>query len=61
MQKLIRVARESRYKKQTLVEEFKERMNEVIRRNPIEAERYSRSIKHWYEHTTSLDRYWEKE
>jgi len=35
-------------------------MNEVIRRKPIEAERSSRSIKHWYEHTTSLDRYWRK-
>jgi len=39
------------------MEEFKREMNGVIRRKLIDAERPSRSIEQWYEHTTSLDRY----
>jgi len=39
------------------VEEFKRRMNRVIRRKLIEAERPSRSIKKWYERAVNLDRY----
>jgi len=60
VQKLIRAAKESRYKRWALVEEFKRRINEVIRRKLIEVEGPSRCIKQWYKHTTSLDRHWRR-
>jgi len=40
------------------VEEFKKRMNGVIRRKLLETERPSRSIEQWYERAINLDRHW---
>jgi len=57
VQEFRKVARKSRYERRALMEEFKREMNGVIRRKLIDAERPPRSIKQWYEHTTSLDRY----
>jgi len=50
--------RGSRYEGRLLVEEFKRRMNKMIRRKLIEAERPPTSIEQWYEHATNLDRHW---
>jgi len=50
--------RGSRYEGRLLVEEFKRRMNKIIRRKLIEAERPPTSIEQWYEHATNLDRHW---
>ena len=44
VQKLRRIARESRYKGRPLVEEFKKGMNEAIRRKLMEAKQPPRSI-----------------
>ena len=55
IQEFRRVARGSKYDGRALVEEFKHGMNEVIRRNLIEAERPSWSIVQWYECATNLD------
>ena len=60
VQEFRRAARESEYEERPLVEEFKRRMNRVIRRKLIEAERPSRSIKKWYERAVNLDRYQRK-
>jgi len=51
------VARESKYERKPLVEEFKREMNEAIRRKLMEAERSPTSIKQWYEYVTNLDRH----
>jgi len=39
------------------VEEFKKRMNGMIRRKLMETERPSRSIEQWYERAINLDRH----
>ena len=44
-QKFRRAARECEYEGKLLVEEFKREINEVIRRNLMEAERLLKSIK----------------
>ena len=41
-----------------MVEEFKRRMNGVIRRRLIEAENQPGSIKQWYKRATALNRNW---
>ena len=58
VQEFRRAVRGSRYKERPLIEEFKRRMNGMIRRKLMEAERPPTSIKQWYECTTNLDRYW---
>jgi len=58
VQEFWRAVRGSRYKGRPLVEEFKRRMNRMIRRKLIEAERPPTSIEQWYEHATNLDRHW---
>ena len=45
VQKFRRAARECEYEGKLLVEEFKREINEVIRRNLMEAERLLKSIK----------------
>ena len=57
IQEFRRAVRGSRYKERPLIEEFKRRMNGMIRRKLMEAERPPTSIKQWYECTTNLDRY----
>jgi len=49
VQEFRRVTRGSRYKEKLLVEEFKRRINSVIRRKLMETEMSSRSIEQWYE------------
>ena len=58
VQKLRRVAKDSRYERRLLVEEFKREMNEVIKRKLMKVERLLRSIKQWYERAIDLNRYW---
>jgi len=60
VQEFKRAVRECRYKGRLLVEEFKKRINRVIRRKLIEAEQPPTSIKQWYKWATNLDRYWRK-
>ena len=55
VQKFKRAARESRYKRRSLVKEFKRRINKVIRKKLMETERSPTSIKQWYEYATNLD------
>ena len=45
VQEFRRVVRRSKYKRKSLVEEFKRKMNRFIRRKLIEAEQSPRSIK----------------
>jgi len=40
-----------------LIEEFKRRINRIIRRKLMEAERLPTSIEQWYKYATNLDRY----
>ena len=58
VQEFKRVARESRYKGQPLVEEFKRGMNRVIRRKLIEAENQLGFIEQWYRRAMALDWNW---
>ena len=60
MQEFKRVARGSGYERRPLVEEFKRKMNEIIRRRLMEAENQLGSIKQWYKRATALDRNWRK-
>jgi len=57
VQEFKQVARGSRYKERPLVEEFKRRMSEAIRKKLIEAERPSTSIEQWYKCAVNLDRH----
>jgi len=41
-----------------LIEEFKKRINEMIRRRLMEAKRPLISIEQWYKYATNLNRYW---
>lgn len=41
-----------------MVEEFKRRMNGVIRRKLIEVERPFKSIEQWYERVINLYKHW---
>ena len=58
VQEFKRAARGSGYEERLLVEEFKRRMNEVIRKKLIEAKNQSSSIKQWYRRATALNRNW---
>ena len=58
VQEFKRVARGSGYKGQPLVEEFKRRMNRVIRRKLIEAENQLGFIEQWYRRAMALDWNW---
>ena len=53
-----RVARESGYEGQLLIEEFKREINGGIRRKLMEAENPPASIEQWYRRATALDRNW---
>ena len=52
------MVRKSRYERRALVEEFKKKINEVIKRKLIEAERPSTNIEQWYKCATNLDKHW---
>ena len=58
VQEFRKVVKGSKYKERLLVEEFKRRMNRVIRRKLIEIERSSKIIEQWYERVTNLDKHW---
>ena len=53
-----RVARESRYERYPLIEEFKQGINRSIRRKLMEAENQPSSMEQWYRRTIALDRNW---
>ena len=53
-----RIARESGYEGQLLVEEFKRGINGGIRRKLMEAENLPTSIENWYRRVMALDRNW---
>jgi len=57
IQEFKRATRESRYEGRPLVEEFKRRVNRVIKRKLMEAERPPTSIEQWYECATNLDKH----
>ena len=58
VQEFKRAVRESGYKGQLLVEEFKRGMNGAIRRKLMEAENQPSSIEQWYRRATALDKNW---
>jgi len=53
-----RVARGSGYKRRPLIEEFKQRMNEVIRRKLMNMENQPATIEQWFKRAIALDRNW---
>ena len=57
VQEFRKVIKESKYKERLLVEEFKRRMNRLIRRKLIEVERSSKIMEQWYKKVTNLDKY----
>ena len=56
VQEFKKAVRESGYEGRLLIEEFKRRMNRVIRRKLMEAENQLGSIKQWYRRAMTLDR-----
>ena len=54
VQKFRRVARDSRYERRPLMEEFKREMNEAIRRKLMEAKHQPSSIEQWYNKAIAL-------
>jgi len=58
VQEFKRVAKDSGYKRRSLMEEFKRKMNGDIRRKLMEAENQPASIEQWYKRATALDRNW---
>ena len=58
VQEFKKVARGSRYEGRSLIEEFKRRMNGVIRRKLMEAKNQPGLIKQWYRRATALNRNW---
>jgi len=48
VQEFRRAAKDSRYEKKLLIEEFKQEMNGVIRRKLMKTEQLPRNIKQWY-------------
>ena len=58
VQEFKRAARGSGYKGRPLVEEFKRRMNRVIRRKLMEAKNQTGSIEQWYRRAMALDKNW---
>ena len=57
VQEFRKVIKRSKYKERLLVEEFKRRMNRLIRRKLIEVERSSKIMEQWYEKVTNLDKH----
>ena len=60
VQELKRAARDNRYERRPLVEEFKRGMNGGIRRKLMEAENPLASIEQWYRRTMALDGNWKE-
>ena len=60
VQEFKQTARGSRYEGRPLVEEFKRKMSETIRKKLIEAERPPTSIEQWYKCAINLDRHWKE-
>ena len=58
VQEFKKVARGSRYERRSLIEEFKRRMNGVIRRKLMKAKNQPGLIKQWYRRATALNRNW---
>ena len=58
VQEFRRAARGSRYKEKMFLEEFKRKMNGMIRRKLIEVKYLSKSIKQQYKRATNLDKHW---
>ena len=58
VQEFRRAARKSGYEGRPLMEEFKRRMNGMIRRKLMESEWQPSSIEQWYDRTIALDRNW---
>jgi len=58
VQEFKRAAKDSRYKRRSLMKEFKRKMNGDIRRKLMEAENQPASIEQWYKRATALDRNW---
>ena len=58
VQEFKKVARESGYEGQPLVEEFKREISGVIRRKLMEAKNQLGSIEQWYKRAMALDRNW---
>jgi len=52
------VVRNSRYKGQALVKEFKKEMNGSIKHKLIEIEQPFSDIKEYFERTINLNKYW---
>ena len=53
-----KVARDSKYKGQPLIEEFMREINATIRRKLMKAENQPSSIEQWFKRATALDRNW---
>ena len=60
VQEFRKVARKSEYKERVLVEEFKRKMNVMIRRKLMEVKRPPTSIEKWCKYATHLDKHWRK-
>ena len=58
VQEFKRTARGSGYEGRPLVEEFKQGMNEEIRRKLMKVENTLASIEQWYRRATALNRNW---
>jgi len=58
IQEFKRAARDSRYERRPLMEEFKRGMNKTIRRKLMEAENQPGSIEQWYKRVMALDQNW---
>jgi len=58
VQEFKRAARESRYERRPLVEEFKRGMNGTIQRKLMEAKNQPGYIEQWYRRATALDQNW---
>ena len=56
VQEFRRVARESEYEGRPLIEEFKRRINGMIRRKLMEVEHQPSLIEQWYNRTIALNR-----
>jgi len=56
VQEFKKIAKESGYKRQSFIEEFKKRLNRGIRKKLVEAESSPSLIKEWQERSVRLDR-----
>ena len=60
VQEFRRTVRESEYKRRPLVEEFKMKMNRVMRWKIMKLECSLWNIEQWYERVVNLNRYWKE-